>query len=121
MNKKQTGNEGEDRVVAYLRQQGYTIVDRNYYSRHGEIDIIASRNGYICFVEVKYRRKRTSGLPEESVTLTKMKRICKTASLYLYTHKQFAAYQPRFDVAALEDQQLRYYENAFPYLLENSY
>ena len=52
-NNKIIGNEGEDRVIAWLVQEGYTLIARNYRWRAGEIDIIARKNEIVAFVEVK--------------------------------------------------------------------
>ena len=121
MNNRIRGNEKEEVVSRFLEDKGYTVIERNYNSRRGEIDLIALFEKYICFVEVKYRSSNTSGFPEEAVTVSKMKKICKTAAYYLYTHQKYYLYQMRFDVAAVDDKEIRYYENAFEYVGEGNY
>ena len=80
------------------------------------MDIVALKDNYICFVEVKYRKNIKAGYPEEAVSYSKMKKICKASQFYLYCHKQYNRLQPRFDVMAIEGDVVRYYENAFPYV-----
>lgn len=112
MNKRTVGKEKEILASKYLEANGYTVIEMNYNSRHGEVDIISTKGGYICFVEVKYRKSTRSGIPEEAVSLSKMKKICKTADYYMYTHKTYNL-QMRFDVIAIENDEIRFYENAF--------
>lgn len=121
MNNRKTGNEKEEKVCEYLEDKGFRVIERNFNSRHGEIDIIALSDSFICFVEVKFRSTNKSGLPEEAVTPGKMKKICKTANYYLYTHREFYSRQMRFDVAAVDDKEIRYYENAFPFVGEGAF
>lgn len=75
------GNIGEDKACAFLFEQGFTIVERNFYSRFGEIDVIASKDGVLHFVEVK------SGLDYESavqnITPRKLSRLIKTGNVYI--------------------------------------
>ena len=60
-NKRKIGGQYEDLAAAYLREQGYEILERNYRDRLGEIDVIAREAGYLVFVEVKYRKDQRSG------------------------------------------------------------
>lgn len=116
MNKRAVGSEKESIIADYLSDNGYTIIERNFFSRSGEVDIIALKDKYICFVEVKYRKNKTCGMPQEAVSLNKMKKICKASMYYLYTHRQYASYQIRYDVAAILAEDITYYENAFCYV-----
>ena len=120
MNIGATGKSGEDRVAAFLRKNGWSVIKRNYQCRFGEIDIIAENNEYIIFVEVKTRKKNSLTSPAESVTYAKRQRIMLTAQDYL--SKTICEKQPRFDVAevTVEDTpdgnkkyHLNYIENAF--------
>lgn len=86
--RKKIGNQGEDIAVRYLQQQGYRILNRNYYSRYGEIDVICEYNRVIIFVEVKTRRSERYGSAEESVTRVKQERLRKTALHYLQQRNQ---------------------------------
>ena len=80
------GKNGEKVALEYLEKQGYTILERNFACRQGEIDIIALDGDYIVFFEIKSRTNIEYGLPSESVTERKIKHILKAASYYLYKH-----------------------------------
>ena len=105
MNRKATGNSGEDAAERYLRNLGYNILMRNYRTRLGEIDIVACENSItwagtektIVFVEVKTRRNLAYGLPGEAVTYSKQRKIIATAQCYLNMIKQPETFC-RFDV-----------------------
>ena len=116
MNKRKIGELNEEKAITFMVDNGYKIIDKNFYSKNGEIDIIALKEKYICFVEVKYRKDLTCGSPEESVTLSKMRKICKASMYYLYTHNEYSDFQIRYDVVALTADKIAYYENAFPYI-----
>lgn len=83
MSGKELGNFGENYVSNYLKNLGFIIIDRNYHTKYGEIDIIASKDGKIHFVEVKTRKSLLFGTPEEAYSLKKQDRIIKTALSYL--------------------------------------
>ena len=71
MNKREIGSGYEEMAAAYLIEQGYKIVARNFSGRRGEIDIIARDGEYLVFVEVKYRRDERQGSPAEAVDYRK--------------------------------------------------
>lgn len=96
MQARDTGALGERAAAAYLRQHGYAIIGANVRTRFGEIDLIASDETYLAFVEVKTRAQNARLLPREAVDCRKQTRIIKTALLYLSTHP--SPLQPRFDV-----------------------
>ena len=108
-----SGKIGEDAVVEYLENSGYEILERNFHSRFGEIDIIAKKEKCIMFVEVKTRKSVNYGTPAEFVTSAKMKKIIKTAVLYL----ENTDCEMRFDVAEVYLKngkcEIKYIENAF--------
>lgn len=113
--KQQLGNAGESAVTDSLIKDGYTIVARNYRIRGGEIDIIARKDEYLAFVEVKTRKNNLFPL-SEVITLSKQKTIIRTAKHFLSTHTQKTldtAY--RFDVALVEgtDLIITYIPHAF--------
>lgn len=93
----QVGDAGELYTVRYLKKKGYKILERNFSCKTGEMDIIAADREYILFVEVKTRRVDSVTLPSDAVDYVKQKKLLKTASFYLQSHK--SALQPRFDVA----------------------
>lgn len=94
---KDIGAFGENIATDYLKNLGYKILDKNFRSKCGEIDIIASNNGYICFVEVKTRYGINFGLPAESVIYSKQRKIYKTAQVYI-SFKKITNSNFRFDV-----------------------
>ena len=96
-----TGKLGEDMASAFLIKKGYAIVERNYHSRWGEIDIIAKQAPYIVFAEVNTRRKNGMCSPEETVTVAKQQKIIRTALLYVSEHPEYDDFQIRFDVVSL--------------------
>lgn len=95
--KKEMGNIGEEIASNYLQEEGYQILERNFYTRYGELDIIAKQNDEIVFIEVKTRSNYAYGDPIEAVTPIKQKHMYQTAKYYLYKTKQEKAFV-RFDV-----------------------
>lgn len=93
---RELGAWGEELAARFLRRKGYTIVERNYSCRFGEIDLIARRREVIAFVEVKLRKNSDFAAAREFVTYAKQQRILKSASLWLSAHG--CELQPRFDV-----------------------
>ena len=96
MERRELGAWGEERAAKYLRGKGYTIVERNFRCRSGEIDIIARRGDIIAFVEVKLRRDADFAEAREFVTAAKQRRVIMTAGYWLTSHQ--TELQPRFDV-----------------------
>ncbi|NUM25784.1 MAG: YraN family protein [Candidatus Buchananbacteria bacterium] len=86
--KKTVGRLGEDLAANFLRDQGYTILARNYVTRRGEIDIVCKKNKTIIFVEVKTRSNNTCGYPEEAITKTKAAHLINSAFEYMKYTKQ---------------------------------
>ncbi len=100
MTKAETGRWGEDTAAGFLLQRGYSIIERNYHSRFGEIDIIAADEKYVCFVEVRTRAEGAmiSGL--ESVDIRKARKIFRTACIWL--DQKRCSLQPRFDIISIK-------------------
>lgn len=94
------GSVGEDMACAYLTRRGYRILERNYYSPYGEVDVIASRAGWLVFCEVKARSRGDITEALEAVDLAKQRRIAGAASHYLFTQRPRES-RCRFDVIAL--------------------
>ena len=118
MDKQSLGQFGEEQAARYLRRRFYTILERNYRCRFGEIDLIARRGGILAFVEVKLRRDDAHGEAREFVTARKQQRILAAAELWLSQHE--TPLQPRFDVievyapaGADGTVQINHIENAF--------
>ena len=91
------GRWGEAKAAGWLRQNGYTLLSSGWHCRFGEIDLIAEKGRYLCFVEVKTRRSEDFALPREAVTPAKQRKLCASAQMYLTEHpsQKFV----RFDVA----------------------
>lgn len=83
MNNQKIGALGEALAEAMLLEKGYRILSRNFRCRYGEIDIIASKNGVLVFVEVKTRLFESCGSGAESVTAAKRQRIRRCALCYM--------------------------------------
>ena len=86
--------------MAHLRQQGYVVRERNWRCSVGEIDIVAEDSGCLVFVEVRTRRGREFGTPEESVTPAKQAKLVELAQTYLQEHDWDGDW--RIDVVAVE-------------------
>ena len=115
--KKLLGQVGEKQVVKYLKKNKFKILEKNYVSPVGEIDIIAKDGDYICFIEVKTRINENYGTPSEAVTIDKQRHIALTATSYLKKKSLLDAYC-RFDVAEVlfddnQDFTINYIEDAF--------
>ncbi len=101
MNRKQfLGRYGEERAADYLKDLGYEIVERNWRSRIGEIDLIANENGRIVFVEVKTRSGSDFGHPFEAITLEKVARMRRLAADWCAV-KQVSGIKVRLDAIAV--------------------
>lgn len=96
---KRLGSEGESVALQFLKKQGYTIIQRNFKTQIGEIDIIAKDGETIVFVEVKTRKNDTFGAPYESVNTAKRQKMKNVALLYL--KKQKKELPARFDVISI--------------------
>ena len=113
------GRWGEDYAAEVLQNCGYTILARNFHSRAGEIDLIASDREYIAFIEVKTRQEGAQVPPGEAVTPAKQRKIVRTA--YAYLIKNESDLSPRFDVIEvyfnnktdLKPQKLTHIKSAF--------
>ena len=101
MDRRGLGAEGEARAAAHLARRGYRIVARNVREGGVEIDLVALRPGLVVFVEVKTRRGRGFGAPEEAVDARKCARLVRGAAAWLRAHRPGAA-RVRFDVIAWE-------------------
>ena len=97
MNKRKFGIIGEKIAQKYLKNNGYKIIENNYYTRNGEIDIIANKEKYIVFVEVKTRNNEKYGKPSEAVNKTKKLHMRRSAAIFL-RENNFSKFIIRFDV-----------------------
>lgn len=107
MGKRDTGNIGESVACQFLEGRGYKILERNFLRPWGEIDIIAERGGTVRFVEVKaVSRESKEGIsremshqPEDMVDTRKLRKVARTAALYMESQKDPREYQ--IDVVAV--------------------
>ena len=97
--KTASGRAGEEHIAQWLVDHGYEMVARNYHSRYGEIDLIAQKAPYLCFIEVKTREENSLVSPFEAISPTKQRKIFLTALEFLQKHP--IDLQPRFDAAAV--------------------
>jgi putative endonuclease len=81
------GRRGEELAVRRLTRAGYHVVERNWHCAAGEVDVVARREGVWTFFEVRTRRGRAFGTPEESVTPAKQERMAQVALTYLGAHE----------------------------------
>lgn len=116
INNRTVGTKYEDMATAYLVNQGYRIIERNYKNAFGEIDIILEKDETLIFAEVKFRSSNKYGSPLEAVDYRKQKRICK-AALYYYTRHGYAESRAcRFDVIGISgDGTICHIKNAFEF------
>ncbi|QQG44851.1 MAG: YraN family protein [Candidatus Roizmanbacteria bacterium] len=87
MYRKSLGYTGEDLAVNYLLEKSFTIINRNYHTRMGEIDIIAKKTDKLHFIEVKTRSNLNKGKPYEAVNQHKIHHLLKAAQFYLLKNK----------------------------------
>ena len=112
MNTRIVGRRGEDVAVDYLQSQGYTILDRNYSCRMGEVDVIAWDGEFVVFVEVKARADTSFGLPRQAVNWHKQQTIVKVAQYWLYKNKRTGV-PVRFDVVEILAGNITHITDAF--------
>ncbi len=112
---KLLGRSGEDRAAKHLAKLGYRVLERNYRTKQGEIDLIALDGDTVVFVEVKTRTSDAYGAPELAVDQRKQGRMVKAALGYL-RQKKLHQMACRFDVVAIsgeDDPQVDVIRNAF--------
>ena len=111
------GDAAEERASRHLAGSGFTIVERNFRARGGEIDIVARKEDVLVFVEVRSREVPGFEMPEKSVTSAKRRRIVAAARQYLSNVPTSSWREARFDVIAIEGSgeaaELRHYPAAF--------
>lgn len=112
-NNRKTGTQGENMAVKYLMDQGYQIITRNYRCFLGEIDIIARQNGYLVFIEVKYRKNSFCGSPFAAITTHKQQTIRKVAQYYIMEHQIRDCVRCRFDAVGITDRNIMVIKDAF--------
>jgi len=105
-----TGNTGEALAAAYLIENGYIILHQNWRHSRWEVDIISQKDSILHFVEVKTRRTRNFGHPEENVDKKKIQNLINASEEYLYQQPQWKRIQ--FDILSitiLKDEPVEYF------------
>ncbi len=100
MNKVEIGRRGEALAVAYLKKNGYRVLQRNVRMKFGEIDLVARDGNVLCFVEIKARSSVQFGWPEEGLTPEKQRRLGQLALGYLKA-RRLTEIPVRFDVVSV--------------------
>ncbi len=115
--RKAQGDAGEERACRHLEKMGFGIVERNFRTEGGEVDVVARKGDALVFVEVRSREDAGFGTPEESVDLRKRLRVVRAARAYLSSVPPSSWREARFDVIAVEGSGeaavLRHYPAAF--------
>ncbi|MCJ7702346.1 MAG: YraN family protein [Anaerolineales bacterium] len=114
--RRNLGIWGENKAAAYLLAQGYDLIAQNVRTDFGEIDIVVQKEGVMVFVEVKTRRTRSYGYPEEGVTPKKREHLIHSALAYLRDHPEVDG-EWQIDVIAIETRypgppEIIHFENA---------
>ena len=114
-NNREKGSSIEEMAASFFIEKKYTVLERNYRTKTGEIDLIVRdpENGCIVFVEVKYRKSMRKGMPFEAVTPAKQARIYRTAQWYIKEHRLGYSRKYRFDVLSVLDGKITHIRNAF--------
>lgn len=110
------GKNGEDVAAEYLMKNNYKIIERNFSCKTGEIDIIALKDDYLVFIEVKTRSSNKYGLPSEAVTKSKLQHLYKTARYYAYIRNLQDEFI-RFDVIEVYFENSKYKVNHIPQII----
>ena len=112
MTTRDEGIHGEDAAVQTLKKEGYRILERNHRNKLGEIDIVAEEKKCLVFVEVKKRNTSSFGEAVYAVDKRKKRHLVKAAMMYMKINRCFDR-QARFDVIAIDGEQIKLIRNAF--------
>lgn len=116
---KKLGQLGEKMAAKYLIEKDFQIIEANYSTKFGEIDLIAVKNNILRFIEVKLKKGDLYGTPEEMIGLNKIGRVRRMAEFYLLENQDMAKIYETYSIDAVcivvngEEQveRLNYYEN----------
>ena len=93
------GRWGEDLAAAFLEEKGYTIIERDWKSGHHDLDIVAKDGSTLVIVEVKTRRNRLYGNPEEAIDYKKRRSLLSAINHYTKSHRIYS--NVRFDIISI--------------------
>ncbi len=113
------GKEGEEIAAKFLLNKGYKILERNYHTRFGEIDLITSKNNVLAFVEVKLKHGEDFGTPEEMIDYSKLSKVQRMAEFYLIDKPERTKKHETYSIDAVcimvgedgEVERINHYEN----------
>ncbi len=106
------GERSEQQACHYLLKQGLLLIEKNFHSKYGEIDLIMSEDNILVIVEVRFRKSNKYGGALESISRKKQSRIIATTQYYLATHKVNSSV--RFDVITMSNNtDIHWIKNAF--------
>jgi putative endonuclease len=112
--KIKTGNNGEELAANFLTDKGYEIVSRNYRYQHAEIDLIAKKDNWLVFIEVKTRGSAAFGEPEAFVDAKKASKVMEGAEQFILEHNWHG--NIRFDIVSVKTgitPRIEHFEDAF--------
>lgn len=116
---RKVGYEGEEIAAKLLLGKGYKILERNYYTKFGEIDLIASKNNALIFIEVKLKHGDNFGTPEEMIGNSKLFQVQRMAEFYLMDKPKMTEIYKTYSIDAVcimvgedgEVERISHYEN----------
>lgn len=116
---RKVGREGEEIAAKFLLDKSYKILERNYSTRFGEIDLIVSKNNGLTFVEVKLKHGDVFGTPEEMIGSFKLSQVQRMAEFYLMDKSDMAKVYKNYSIDAVcivtngsgEVERINHYEN----------
>ncbi|MBP9509985.1 MAG: YraN family protein [Fusobacteriaceae bacterium] len=110
MNNREKGYFYEERAMEIFKEKGYEILEKNYYTKVGEIDFISMKDEMLVFVEVKYRKNNNFGSGAEAVTKSKLKKIFLASQKYmLYNKLKFNSY--RYDLIVFTGKEVEWMQD----------
>ncbi|PIP57883.1 YraN family protein [Candidatus Woesebacteria bacterium CG22_combo_CG10-13_8_21_14_all_39_10] len=116
---RKVGKEGEEIAAKFLLDKGYKILEKNYQTRFGEIDLIACKKNILTFVEVKLKHGDDFGTPEEMIGNSKLSQVQRMAEFYLMDRPKMPEIYKVYSIDAVcivlnengEVERLNHYEN----------
>lgn len=102
LNKRVHGEYFENLALNFLEKEGFSLLEKNFYCKYGEIDIILRKSDLIVFVEVKQRSSKNFGTGFDAISYTKQKKMYLTAQNFLYRHS-LENFNFRFDAVVFDE------------------